>query len=345
MSDQFAGTPTPDENYIPLAQWLSQLLQTPPLTRQTEPLSLANEDIDFANSEYHADFYPQIPDFALALLKQDPTATTRYAPLLFHLIGCPACHHVYLETYDALATALDLKNKPVSTTLRAPAPSLAATSPRLLVLLCQLLIGQAQAVLRQARREHDDQDAWARSLLQQAIQVGSSIMQGTLRQRALRELVAVASLYATEASTGPAALSYASLVSSGNGPRGRRVRRAETVARVDEPGIIELRSGSLEGRVTQEKDLLILHLAGLEPGLQGKSLVISIPLGTLLEPIRWLGGNPYAIRGAGPVGADGTFTTPLGRTDLFLSNPEDRNLLETLFKKLDIHPVDELPAL
>ena len=87
-------------------------------------------------------------------------------------------------------------------------------------------------------------------------------------------------------------------------------------------------------------ELLILRLVDLDATFRGKFLLISVPLGTLLEPVRWLGGNPYAIRSAGPVGADGTLVTPLGSTELSLSKPEDRNLIETLFKKLDISPLE-----
>jgi hypothetical protein len=112
-------------------------------------------------------------------------------------------------------------------------------------------------------------------------------------------------------------------------------------SRPQEQGSIELRADNLDGRVTQEGEMLILNLTDLGTSLRGKPLQITVPLGTLLEPVRWLGGNPYAIRSTGPVGADGTLVTPLGRTDLRLNNPEERNLLETLFKKLDVRPLDQ----
>lgn len=345
MSNQFVGIPDPREQNASLARWLYRLLTSKPRAIFTEQIPVG-EDVSLLSANYHAEFYPQIPNFALALMKQDPTATTRYAPLFFHLIGCPTCHRAYLETYDALSTALAADARSVTTSLHTPFPaSFATTSPKLLVFLCQLLIGEARSVLRQAHRERGDADAWARSLLQQAMQMSRYIMQATLRQRALRDLVEVASLYTASSSTTEAPpeqgmLSYASLVGTGSGTRGRRVRRAEMISPTNEPVSIDLQAGPLEGAITQEGDLLILSLVDLDVSLRGKSLLISIPLGTLLEPIRWLGGNPYAIRSAGPVESDGTLTTPLGRTELHLSNPEERNLLETLFKKLDVRPTE-----
>lgn len=343
MSDQFVGTSDPQGQYAPLAQWLYKLLASRPLVA-AEQIPVG-EDVSLPGADYHVAFYPQIPNFVMALLKQDSTATTRYAPLLFHLIGCPACHRAYLETYDALRVALADEVRPAMATSRlSSSSSVATTSPKLLVFLCQLLIGQARSVLRQAHRERGNEDAWARLLLQQAMQVSRYIMQGTMRQRALRDLVEVASLYQTLETNGPsgqADLSYSALVGAGSGTRGRTLRRAEMMSHPGEQASIELRADSLEGSVTQEGDMLILRLVDLEESLRGKFLLISIPLGTLLEPIRWLGGNPYAIRSAGLVGPTGLLTTPLGRTDLRLSNPEERNLIETLFKKLEVRSLEE----
>lgn len=342
MSDQFVGTPDPQEQYGPLAQWLYQLLDShvPGGSGKQIPVG---EDVSLPDADYHVAFYPQLPNFAMALLKGESEATTRYAPLFFHLLGCPTCHRAYLETYDALRTALADELKPATTTLRLPSSaSIATTSPKLLVFLCQNLIGQARTVLRQAHRDHGDEDAWARSLLRQAMEISRYIMQGTLRQRALRDLVAVASLSQNAASAPPAApsaLSYAALVGAGSGSRGRTLRRADMLSRPDEQVGIDLRSDSLEGTITQEGEMLILRLVDLDESLRGKFLLICVPLGTLLEPVRWLGGNPYAIQSASPVSSDGTLITPLGRTDLLLSRPEDRNLIETLFKKLDVRPL------
>lgn len=342
MSDQFVGIPDPQGQYAPLAQWLYQLLASRPRPGVTAQIPVG-EDVSLPGADYHSAFYPQIPNFVMALLKQDSKATTRYSPLLFHLLGCPICHRAYLETYDALRVALASEARPTTTTLRlSSSVSLATTPPRFLVFLCQLLIGQARSVLRQAHRERSDEDAWARSLLQQAMQISRYIMQGTMRQRALRDLVEVASLASTpEKLPGQAMFSYSALVGSGSGTRGRTVRRADMASRPGEQVSIELRADSLEGTITQEDEMLILRLVDLDARLRGKFLLISIPLGTLLEPVRWLGGNPYAIRSAGVVGPDGTLTTPLGRTELRLSNPEERNLIETLFKKLDVRPLEE----
>lgn len=346
MSDHSINAPDPGQQYAPLAQWLYRLLAIAPQGTSTEQIPVG-EDVSLPGEDYHVAFYPQIPNFAMALIRREPDASTRYAPLLLHLIGCPACHRSYLELYDALQAAESETLKPATVALRTTSSAgLATTSPKLLVFLCQLLIGQARAVLRQAHRDQSDQDAWARSLLQQAMQLSRYIMQGTLRQRALRDLVAVAGLYSTtapsppSAPSGPAALSYVSLVSNGSGTRGRPVvRRTEMLSRPTGQVRIELRADALEGSVTQQGEQLILHLVGLNESLRGKFLLISVLLGTLLEPVRWSGGNPYAIRSAGPVGIDGTLTTPLGATDLRLDNPEERNLIETLFKKLEIRPV------
>lgn len=340
MSDEFVGTPGPQGSDALLAQWLYQLLKGAPLAASSEQLAVG-EDVSLLGGDYHAEFFPVIPDFALALLRREPDALTHYGPLLFHLIGCSTCHRAYLETYDALRVALVDEARPLTTSRLSSAANLATTPPRQLVFLCQLLIGEAGAVLRQAHRDHSDGDAWARSLLQQAMQLSRHIMQGALRQRALRDLVRVATLYQTAREPQPATsdtLTYSALVGAGSGARGRTVRRAEMASRPSEQISIELRAGNLEGTVTQEGDMLVLRLTDLDESLRGKFLLISIPLGTLLEPVRWLGGNPYAIRSAGLVGPDGALITPLGRTDLHLSNPEDRNLLEILFKKLDVRP-------
>ena len=341
MSDQFAATPDPQEQYAPLARWLYHVLASTPQVPPDEHIPIG-EDVSLPESDYHSTFYPQIPDFAMALLKQDPQATTRFAPLLFHLLSCPACHQAYLETYDALRAALDVDTKATATYVPSSAnPSTA--SPKMLVFLCQLLIGQARTMLRQAHRDHSDKAEWARSLLQQAMQASRHLMQGAMRQRALRDLVEVALLAAPagmDVPPGQASLSYAALTGSASSNRGHTVRRTEMISRANEQIGIDLQASSLDGRVTQEGEMLILHLHGLQQALRGKMLLISVPLGTLLEPVRWLGGNPYAIRSSEAVAADGSLTMPLGRTDLLLTNPEERNLIEILFKRLDVYPID-----
>ena len=91
-----------------------------------------------------------------------------------------------------------------------------------------------------------------------------------------------------------------------------------------------------EGTITQNQDVLELHLEDLNQELRGHFLLITIPFGSLLEPVRWIGGNPRAIRSKVPVGEDGSLTTPLGTTNLQLNDPEDHNLLEAMFIMLNI---------
>ena len=93
--------------------------------------------------------------------------------------------------------------------------------------------------------------------------------------------------------------------------------------------------------ITQNQDVLELHLEDLPQELHGQLLTISVLLGSILEPVRWFGGNPRAIRSQIPVGDDGKLTIPLGKTDLRLSNLEDHNVLEATFKKLDVRPTDQ----
>ena len=104
---------------------------------------------------------------------------------------------------------------------------------------------------------------------------------------------------------------------------------------------IELQSGTLQGSVTQREDILELHLRNLDTSLRGHYLQITVPLGSLIEPVRWFGGNPRAIRSQSPVNAQGNLTMQLGKTELRLTTAEDRNLLEAMFKKLDIRPLNQ----
>jgi hypothetical protein len=217
-----------------------------------------------------------------------------------------------------------------------------------LVSLCQLLINQAEAVLHQARQDDTENDALARSLLQLAMRVSTQITQSSMRSRALKDLVRVATLFDGPHSPGeqePAARSYSPLIGAGSTPRhGKVVRRADTAIRnagkATEPLAIFLQSHSLEGSITQHEDTLELQLHDLDETLRGHYLSISIPLGSLLEPVRWTGGNPRAIRSIVPVDKDGTLRTPVGQTDLRLDSPEDRSMLEVLFLQLELRPTD-----
>jgi hypothetical protein len=89
--------------------------------------------------------------------------------------------------------------------------------------------------------------------------------------------------------------------------------------------------------------VLELQLKDLQEALRGRYVTISVVLGVLLEPVRWHGGNPRAIRSTGPVQMDGTLVTPLGETDLTLQNSEERNLLEAIFLLIDVHAMGSNP--
>ncbi|MBV9229955.1 MAG: hypothetical protein JOZ18_11630, partial [Chloroflexi bacterium] len=116
------------------------------------------------------------------------------------------------------------------------------------------------------------------------------------------------------------------------------VRRADMLSRPanQEQPVINLQSRGLEGSIVQHGQMLELHLQDLDEKLRGQYVTITVPLGSLIEPVRWLGGNPRAIRSAAPVDASGTLVTPLGETELQLTDPEDHNLLEAMFLLLEV---------
>jgi hypothetical protein len=325
--EKTGGAPDPRMAYLPLARWLQTILAMPSVQVRpggTSPL----DDLAGSAGAYHLPYFQQLPDFAQALLKNDSEAILSYAPLIYHLIGCPVCHNAYLEIYDAMSAALAVGGEQI--VLDNGHHTLALTPARMLVYLCQLLINQAQAVLRAARHEHVDNDAWARALLQQSLTMSSHIMQSSLRQRALQNLMEVALLANgySEDEQQPAIHTYSSLVGAGNGARtGKTRRRAETLDRPAGEPAIELQSGALQGSITQRDDTLVLRLRHLDTSLRGHYLQVAVPLGSLIEPVRWSGGNPRAIRSQSPVDAEGNLTMQLGTTDLRLTTPEDRNLL------------------
>jgi len=338
--EKSGGIPDPRLAYQPLAYWLQTILAMPSVQVRPDATSPL-DDVAGAASNYHLPYFQQLPDFALALLKNDDQAALFYAPLIYHLIGCPVCHRAYLEIYDAMSATLAVESEQkVSDNGHH---MLALTPPRMLVYLCQLLINQAQAVLRVARHEHGDNDAWARALLQQSLTMSSHIMQSAMRQRALQNLVEVA-LLATgdgEDAQNPAIHTYSSLTGAGSGTRtGKTRRRAETLERPAGEPIIELQSGALQGAITQHEEVLELRLRHLDTPLRGHYLQVAVPLGSLIEPVRWTGGNPRAIRSQSPVDSEGNLAMQLGKTELRLTIPEDRNLLEAMFKKLDVRPVE-----
>lgn len=339
------GTFHTDDEYRKLAQWLQQIMAQPQREQEPLPGSLKGEDLPhFAVplDEYHPHFYQQLPDFIMALLRHDPQAASRYAPLLYHLVGCPTCHAGYLDLYDALREAIAVDESQLHATPLPAQPNVPST--RQLVQLCQLLITQAEAVLKLARHERRDDSALARALLQLAIKSGTRIDSGTMRTRALQNLVRVAtSFQEPETPEEPAALySYSpSLAGAGGARHGKTVRKAASphpTSPSHEYPAIPLQDRSFTGTITQQGDTLILHLHALDSSLRGQIVNISVPLGSLIEPVQWLGGNPRAIPSAIAVDEHGTLTVPLGHTELRLDDPKDRPLLEVTFMRVEIHP-------
>lgn len=348
---------THDENIHKLAQWLQDIVHTAPVAPPAQtPSSGTNlqkspmtgeRDIQLElllqDSSYHKRFYQQLPDFVLALLNNDPQAATHYAPLLYHLAGCTICHQSYLEIYDAMRAALFPREpRPI---LGQGTRTLEATPQRMLSHLCQAWITQAEAILREARHDRTDEDTAARTLLQAAIQMSARIKQDGVRQQARHDLVRVATLFdvpnATQ--TSPAEHAFTPVLA---GPKGvtRRGEKSTPSSQTKEgtPNqlAIVLQSQGLEGTVLQNGQTLELHLQDLDASLRGHFITTSIALGSLIEPIHWLGGNPHAIRSSTPVDTTGTLIMPLGETELRLSVPEERNLLETTFLLLEVRVAD-----
>ena len=322
-----------NENLL-LARWLQQVMAADS-TSSTATTSLAGED-----NEYHPYFYQQLPDFVMALLEQQPGVTLRFATLLYHLIACTTCHSAYLDLYSAMRAAIRPGEVQVNVAQRTG--SLEGTPVRVVVQLCRSFIRQAEALYHQSRRDHTDEHAHARFLLQQALRVSAHITQSNMRIRALHDLVRIANLFddlAEPVQLGPAVYSYSPVPVGGS--HGRAMRRAETIMRpTSNPAAqdaIYLQSNLLQGSITQQGDTLELHLQDLDRKLRGQYLTISVPLGSLIEPIRWTGGNPRTIRSIAPVDEHGMLTTPLGRTELRLGNQEERNLLEAIFLLLEVH--------
>jgi len=328
-----------------LARWLLEVMQSLSSSPSTPPSSVSPSDDTDGQLEltlqggYHPRFYQQLPDFAFALLNDDTQTTivaTHNAPLLFHLLECRVCYENFLEVYDAMNAALYPHGpRPI---LGQGTRTLAAMPQRMLEHLCKIWISQAEAVLRLARHDGTNKDEMARLLLQQAIHLSAHITQYTIRQQALQDLVRVATLF-DEGQNEPrtqAAHSYTPVFAGGRGV----VRRADAPSRskdaVPENVPIVLQSHTLEGTVTQQDHTLVLHLRDLDTSLRGVPVVVSILLGSLLEPIRWSGGNPLAIHSTMPVDASGALTLPLGETELRLNNPEERNMLEATFLLVEV---------
>ncbi len=364
----FEGMPdTQHSSYARLAQWLEQIMQPPPPLMP--PLTSINAaslpatahentetllDLQF-DSRYHLSYYQQLPDFAMALLNNDMQAPVRYGALLYHLAGCEVCRHAYVDIYGSLKEALQPSGpRPF---LGQGTRTLSATPPRMLSHLCRTLISQAEAVLRQARHEHDEQpnqnsytteaaaEDEARTLLQLALRIGSHITQNSVRKQALQDLVRVATITERQEPVqpnDPQARAYTPSPASASRTRGKVFRRADITQHTQssqdaqENLSIPLQSRTLSGTITQRGSLLELHLKDLDAALRGQYVRVSVLLGSLIEPVRWQGRNPHAILSSTPVATDGSLVMPLGETDLRLSNPEDYHLLETLFMLVEV---------
>jgi len=341
------GGPTePGDEQVRLARWLQQILQNTPHEKTKNTLAGENDhQLELMlDSDYHLHCYQQLPDFIMALLSHDSQATVRYAPLLYHLAGCEECHHAYLDLYDSLREAIQPQGlRPL---LGQGTRTLEATPQRMLGHLCQTLISQAEAVLRQARRDHSDEESSARALLQLALHISARINQGNIRRYALHDLVRVATL--SEPSEppredDPQVYAYTPATAGAGARRGKKiVRRAEMLTRYShqELSVIHLQARSLTGTITQKGQTLELHLQDLDSALRGHPVVVSVPLGSLLEPIRWIGGNPRSIRSSMAVDVSGSVTIPLGQTELNLEVQEDRNLLEAMFLLLEVRSAE-----
>jgi len=343
----FDSSPAPHNDQVKLARWLQSVLATP--SQEHTPLSppqVSEQPGASPTSNYHLHFYQQLPDFIMALLRNDSQVTALYAPLMYHLLSCSDCHTAYLELYDAMRYAVQVGDtQPVVNQGTRPLSTIPVGN---LVHLCQQIVSQAEAVLMQSHHDHSDEDTLARSLLQLAMRISAKITQSNARSRALRDLVHVATLFDGAHSPGEeqvAAHSYSALEGAGGTPRhGKVVRGVETAARMGgkpgESSTIYLQAQPLEGSITQQGDILELHLQDLDEKLRGHHLSISVPLGSLLEPVRWRGGNPRAIHTVAPVGKDGSLKTPLGQTDLRLTNSDERSLLEVMFLRLEVRSAD-----
>jgi hypothetical protein len=330
------GQIDPRNENLPLARWLQEVMAA------NSTAAAASAPPENENNEYHPYFYQQLPDFITALLEQQPRATLHFAPLLYHLIGCTVCHSAYLDLYSAMRAAIQPDEVQLNVGQRTG--SWEATPVRMVVQLCQSFIRQAEALYRQSRRDHTNESIQARFLLQQALRISARITQSNMRTRALHDLVRIASLFddfGEPMQQGPAVHSYSPVLAGGS--HGRAMRRAETIMRPtanpSAQDAIYLQSNLLEGRIMQQGDTLELFLQDLDKTLRGHYLSISVPLGSLIEPIRWVGGNPRTIHSIAPVDERGMLNTPLGRTELRLGNQEERNLLEATFLLLEVRTI------
>ncbi len=344
------GASDPHNENAKLASWLQQVVKVLPKTSSTPGIqtNAANDrstEVELLlDSDYHGAFYQQLPDFVMALLNNAPQVMLRYAPLLYHLAGCRECHESYLDLYDAMRAAVQPREpRPL---LGQGTRTLNATPQRMLAHLCRSLISQAEAVLLQARHNGTDGSPAARSLLQLALRISTHIGQSNVRRSALQDLIRVATSFegpTIPPSENPTVYSYRPTLTSAGGKHGfGKVTRgvAETPARPPHlpqgQPVIYLQSKILEGSIIQRNRTLELHLQDLEQSLRGQFIEVSVPLGALIEPVRWRGGNPRAIRSELPVDASGSITMLLGETELHFTDVEDYRLLEAMFLLVEV---------
>jgi hypothetical protein len=177
--------------------------------------------------------------------------------------------------------------------------------------------------------------------------MSAHIGQSGIRREALHDLVHVANLFeGVDQEEDPHSYIYTPVASGSGGMRGGKKALRHVEVPLRSPGtpteqpVILIQSHTLEGRITQSGRTLFLDLQDLDQELHGHYVNIIVPLGALLEPVRWRGGNPRAIRSVVPVDMTGKLTTPLGETGLQLSNNEERNLLEAMFMLLEVRAID-----
>lgn len=336
------GTSDASGEHSRLAQWLQHVLASTsgsPVSAHHTPASDNQLELMFSG-DYHAQFYQQLPDLAMAVLRKEIQTFPRFTHVLCHLAGCQQCHAAYLDFYDSLHAAVYPQG--TRSALGQGTRTLSATPHRMLGHFCQLMVSQAEAELRQTRHGYHDRSAAARSLLQMALRVSSYITQGTIRREALRDLVRVATLFdGAPDPQGSETSAYAfTPVMVGGMRRGKVQRRSDASLRSPSADfdVIEIQSRGLSGHIVQQDTTLELRLEKLEPALRGQFIEVSVLLGSLLEPVRWRGGNPRAIQSTLPVSDTGALVIELGDTELRLSVTEDRNLLEAMFMLLEVRP-------
>ncbi|TMC18786.1 MAG: hypothetical protein E6J34_16275 [Chloroflexi bacterium] len=349
---QFSDSSNASGDDEKLALWLKQVMQVPPHSESNPAFAVESSARErethlelLQGSGYHVSFYQQLPDFVMALLTNHEMATVHYAPLLYHLAGCQECHQGYLELYDAMRAAVyPQEPRPL---LGQGTRTLTATPQRMLGHLCQTLISQAEALWRDARNTQKDVHSYARSLLQLALKISARIVQSSVRRHATHDLVRVATLFEraddTPEEDSSALYSFTPALAGTGGMRGKKVvRSAGTLKRpfkAEQP-VIHLHAHAVEGTIVQRDQLLELRLHNLAPTLRNRYVQISVPLGSLLEPVRWIGGNPRAIRSTVPVDEAGQLVVPLGQTELRLHDAEERSLLEAMFMLLEVRTVE-----